>query len=121
MAIEYRFEKLGDILVVETRGYDEGLDAALEYNRVVAERAKQLGCEKILAIEKDMEYRLSIVDTYKLADQLSKFALSFKKIAVVTNEENKDAAQFWEDVANNRGVFVRVFYSLEDAKAWLER
>jgi hypothetical protein len=45
----------------------------------------------------------------------------FKKIAVVTNEENEEDAQFWEDVASNRGVVVQVFYTLEEARQWLSK
>lgn len=119
MAIEYTIERSGDVVIVEARGFDEGLEEVLDYNRAIKERAEALGCKKILSIESELEYRLSIVETYELAEQLSDMARGFKKIAIVTGEDNQDAAQFWEDVATNRGIVVRVFYRLEEAEEWL--
>ena len=34
-------------------------------------------------------------------------------------DENRADAEFWETVTRNRGVQVRVFYNIDDARAWL--
>jgi len=117
--IQYTFEKRGDMLVVETNGFDESLEEVIAYNDAVKAEAAKLECDKILADERGLEYRLSVIDTYELGDYLSRTAAMFAKIAIVTNEGNREAAQFWENVASNRGIVVRVFYAFEEAEEWL--
>jgi hypothetical protein len=118
MAITYNMAKKGDTLIVETEGFDESLEEVIAYNNAVKEKAEALNCTNILCDERELEYRLSIADTYQLGEHLSHLHI-FGKIAIITGEENKDAAQFWEDVASNRGALVRVFYDEAAATAWV--
>jgi hypothetical protein len=120
MAIEYTMEKRGDILFVEVWGFDESLEEAVSYNNAVRGKAEALGCRKVLCDERDLEYRLSVVDTYKLGEHTARIATSFARIAIVTSEPNQEAAEFWENVTKNRGVMARVFYTVAAAQDWLE-
>jgi hypothetical protein len=120
MAIDYKIERRGDILFVETQGFDESLEEAIEYNNAVKERAQELGCRKVLCDERDLEYRLSVVDTYQLGEHAAQIANTFAKIAIVTSAPNQEAAEFWENVTKNRGVVARVFYTVAAAQDWLE-
>lgn len=42
------------------------------------------------------------------------------KVAVVCNEKFVADARFWENVAVNRGLRVRMFKSLDAAQTWLD-
>jgi hypothetical protein len=120
MAIESTIERRDSILVVEARGCDEGLEEVVEYHDAIREKAEEFNCNRILCDERKLEYRLSIADTYKLGEYISRrMAGLFAKIAVVTSETNQESAQFWENVTSNRGVVVRVFYDTEEAREWL--
>ncbi len=120
MAIKFNMRKFKkDILVVKTKGYDENLAEVRNYNEVVKAEAERLKCDKVLCDERELEYRLSIPETYELANSLSEAIKDFKKIAIVTNKGNQEAAEFWETVAINRGVVAQVFYDFIEAKKWL--
>lgn len=112
-----KFKK--DILVVKSKGYDEGLSEVINYNQVVKAEADRQKCDKILCDERALEYRLSITETYELANHLSEIVKSFNKIAIVTNKNNQETAEFWETVAINRGVVVKAFFDFIEARRWL--
>lgn len=112
-----KFKK--DILVVKTKGYDESLAEVRNYNEVVKAEAERQKCNKVLCDERELEYRLSIPETYELANYLSEAIKNFKRIAIVTNKGNQETAEFWETVAINRGVIAKVFYNFIEAKRWL--
>lgn len=119
MAIHYRFTQQDDLLIVKAWGHDESLEDARNYNRAVKQEAEKHGCTKVLADERELEYRLSVIDTYKLAEDLAELVNHLTKIAVVTHEANQEAADFWENVAANRGLRARVFYDYDQALEWI--
>jgi hypothetical protein len=119
MAIKYSFSQEDDLLIVRTRGFDESLAEVRDYNRAVKKEAERLGCTKILADERELEYRLSVIETYQLAEDLADLVDAFQKIALVTHTNNREAADFWENVAANRGARVKVFYTIDLARSWL--
>jgi len=119
MAIQYTFDQEEDLLIVRTRGVDKSLLETSDYNRAVKQEAERRGCTRILADERELEYRLSVIETYQLAEDLVELVESLSKIAVVTHANNQEAAEFWENVAANRGVRARVFYHIEQAREWI--
>jgi len=64
---------------------------------------------------------LDAASTYRVVAQRSVHGTKFRKIAYVdTSERNPSGKQFAETVAVNRGANVRLFRSLDEARAWLE-
>jgi hypothetical protein len=64
---------------------------------------------------------LDAASTYRVVADRSAHGTRFRKIAYVdTSDRNPSGKQFAETVAVNRGANVRLFRSLDEARAWLD-
>ena len=120
MAIQYSMEAEGDLLVVVASGADEDLNDVKAYGVAVIQAAIQTGCRLVLCNELDLEYKLGTVDTFESASYIASYAPHVAKVAIVCNAQCINDALFWETVAVNRGLMVRVFRSVADANVWLK-
>ena len=121
MAITYTFRVNDDLLIVEASGFDEGLSDVMAYGDAVIEAANASSVTRVLCDERNLEYRLDTVDTYKSAEYIAEHAPRIARIAIVTALEQSEEIDFWETVMVNRGMTIRVFTNLEDARTWLAR
>jgi hypothetical protein len=119
MAIQYHFSSEGDLLVVTASGFDESLGEVEQYSMAVVEKAVQVNCTAILCDEIRLEYRLGTLDTFKAAEFIAGRAPKLGKAAIVCNIQGASDGKFWETVAVNRGLSVRVFTDLSEARRWL--
>lgn len=120
MAIHYEMQTDDDVLTVVASGFDESLEQTFAYSQSVIQTAVAHGCTRILCDERALEYRLSTIDTFDLARQIIDIAPKLAKVALVCNPMSSSDAQFFENVVVNRGLSVRVFKTLTDAKNWLD-
>ena len=109
MAIDYEIISHEQYLFVKASGFDESLEEVMAYNRAVLEACLNDEHQKILSDERGLEYRLSTVDTYKLASAAAEVVPRPLQIAIVTEERNERDADFYQTVAVNRGVRVKFF------------
>lgn len=119
MAINIQFHAADNVLVTTASGFDDGLNEVIEYNNKILEEAIRHNCTSILCDERNLEYRLSVFETFKLGQYLAENIRFIRKIAIVSDNRHMDILTFWENVTNNRGVHARVFYNTEDAMNWL--
>ncbi len=70
---------------------------------------------------RDVKSRLSTVDIYELASELSHYDGTFRRktAVLVRDDEYTNQASFFETVARNRGFEVRAFTVFEEAVIWL--
>jgi len=85
----------------------------------VLEKALQNGCTKIFCDERGLEYSLSFIDTYQLAEAASQFGRRLKKVAIVCDPKYAKEGGLFETVANNRGLAVVLTSDYEQALEWL--
>jgi len=119
MAIDFTTEVDDGTLVVTSRGFDESPEQVQAYGMAVIDACVQAGVTRVLCDERKVEYRLNTVDTHAAASFIAKYAPRIARGAIVCNPAYIDDAQFWENVAANRGLPVRVFKHIDDAWAWL--
>jgi hypothetical protein len=120
MAIEYVLKAEGDLLTVKTSGFDENLKEVEEYGLAILEACTAGHYSRVLCDETELEYRLSTFDTFQSAEFLASQAPRIGKAAIVCNARFIGEARFWETVAVNRGLTVRVFKDVQSARNWLE-
>jgi hypothetical protein len=120
MAIKYTMTKDGDLLLVETTGFDENLAEVQQYGLAILNACIQGNHTKVLCNEINLEYRLGTFDTFLAAEFMAAQIPKLGKAAIVCNETFIEDAKFWETVAVNRGLTVRVFKDVESARDWLE-
>lgn len=120
MAINYKYEQKDKILMVSTSGKDESLEEVLEYARNILGLALKLNCTHVLCDERQLEYNISFIDTYELAEAASKEARSLRKIAIVCDPKYLKDGGFFETVAQNRGLIIFMTSDYEKALEWLD-
>ncbi|MFM8332326.1 MAG: hypothetical protein ACKN9T_11615, partial [Candidatus Methylumidiphilus sp.] len=73
----------------------------------------------VLCDERKLDYRLGTFDIYEAAKFLAEQVPRAAKAAIVCNAKYIEDARFWENVAVNRGLSVRVFCDIDAAERWL--
>jgi hypothetical protein len=119
MAIEYSIAVQGETLLVDAWGFDESLTQVQEYGMALIDACVRHGATRLLCNELRLEYRLGVVDTYRAAEFIAAQAPRIAWVAIVCDPKQIADARFFEDVAVNRGLTVRVFTELDSATAWL--
>jgi hypothetical protein len=119
MAIKFSFNKAGDILEVTTSGFDESLEEVNTYGYEVIMEAIKSDCKQVLCNELNLEYRLGTIDLYQSGKFIAENAPGLGKVAIVTTKNQLPEIKFWENVVNNRGLMVKVFSEIQEAKNWL--
>lgn len=80
---------------------------------------QQHEARKMLADLRELQGRLSIVETYQRVKNYPDYA-RFIQTAIVDLPENEAFYTFHETTASNRAMHARSFTSLQDAIAWLK-
>ena len=119
MTITYNFEIDDDLLIVRTSGSDQNLDEVKAYGMAVIEAARTHECSQILCDERGLKHRLGPLDTYQYARYIATEAPDLGRVAIVPQPDGVRDASFWENVMINRGIMVRVFQSVDEARMWL--
>lgn len=119
MTIRIKIEKKENYLLVISSGFDDDADDVINYASSVYEKAIQYQTPNILCDERDLVYKIHEIDTFKVAENVSRYAPKLKKLAIVCNKDFVDDAEFFENVAFNRGLTVRVFCDYDKAVDWL--
>ena len=119
MAIEYNLEIENNLLRVTASGKDDNLEQVQEYGMAIIRAAIEHNVSKVLCDEQELEYSLGTFDTYESAKFIAEVAPKVAKVAIICKSDQYDDAHFWETVASNRGLHIRVFKNLSEAEEWL--
>lgn len=120
MAINYTIKNEHDYLKVVAKGKDDNFNEVKKYEEAIISEAINNQCTKIFCDESELEYSISIIDTFKLAEEASKYAPNLTKLAIVCNKKYLSDGKFYETVATNRGLHVLVTDKYEEADQWIK-
>jgi hypothetical protein len=120
MAITFTYKVENKVLKVFTQGKDDSLQDTKKYGKEVLGLSIKNECNKILCDERNLEYNLSVMDTFSLAEIASIKARGLCRIAIVCQEKYLDNGKFFETVSSNRGLIVLVTAELDQANEWLK-
>lgn len=119
MAISFHTETVGELLLVTSSGCDEHVQQVIDYGTSVIDMAVKKGARYILCDERALEYTLDTFDTFQLAQIIADSAPKVLRVAIVCSPEFLEDGKFWETVAVNRALQVRIDTDIERAKSWL--
>lgn len=119
MSVKYHTE--GHILVVTLVG-DLSKQDLMQSHREASERQKENGIRGILVDGRLARSRVSTAERFNLVCSLQEMYSLVTKHAVVYTPGHHDPeeATFAENVATNRGVRLKMFTDIGDARVWLE-
>ena len=120
MSYTVTVRKEPDYLHVEAAGI-RSRDTVLSLARDCIAACKENGHRRLLVDVQRMTGRLPTIEIYELATKdfprlRQNLAL---RLVIIDRDDNRDRAQFLEDVAVNQGVDLRVFSNTERALEWL--
>lgn len=94
-------------------------EVALETASQVAQLSKLHTCDKCLNDLRHVENKLSVMSIYKLPEQSTEAGINrTMKRAILLDTVDEDM-KFYEDIAINRGLRVKIFTDLDSALKWL--
>jgi len=118
-AFTLRFEERPEYLFAYVKGEKDSYEISRKYWREVADECRRIKCEKVL-IEEDINDELSTTETYRLTSEIPNFGFSGIRVAFVDRHPTQqESNKFGELVATNRGLFVKVFDTVDRAEEWL--
>lgn len=120
MAISFNHKVKNNVLTVFTYGVDESLEDSEKYAYDVFQLCMLNKCDRILCDERELDYSLSVIDTFLLAEYASINARGLIKLAIVCQEKYMNEAKFYETVSTNRGLTVIVTSDIDYAIDWLK-
>ena len=120
MALDYKIESQGELLIVTTSGYDENVDDSVKYGEDILHACIENNCQKILVDESQMTDVLDKIGQYELVTRLAAIAPHHLTVAIVVNPDNYQETSFGTIVAENRGFKISAFSSKDDAYEWLQ-
>lgn len=121
MAISFGVNYENGVLVITASGRDDNVQQVIDYGSSVIELAVKSGARYILCDERDIEYTLDTFDNFESARKIAELAPKVARIAIVCGAMYLEDGKFWETVAVNRALHVRVDTEMERARAWLLR
>jgi hypothetical protein len=119
MAIKFATTVQGDTLFVKASGFDENPEEVQQYGLALIAECQLHGVTRVLCDERELEYRLNTFDTYEAAVVVADRAPRVARAAIVCQPRLFKEALGWETYAVNRGLTVRVFDDLDEARSWL--
>jgi len=119
MTIDFRISVEDEFLKVDSFGSCEDFYQLQEYVLAIHQAAVSNSRTKVIVNESQLEYKLTTVETFGSGRFVSRIAPREVKIAVVCKLEGWNNTKFWETVAVNRGVMVKIFIDQDKAEKWL--
>jgi hypothetical protein len=108
-----------DYLYAYVSGDKHKLDIVRQYWREIADECRRTKCSKLLIV-KNIKEVISKTDMYQIASEVPSMGFFGIKIAFVDQYVEQYAVnEFGELVANNRGIYIKVFNTVEEAEKWL--
>jgi hypothetical protein len=114
-----KFEHRPQYLYAHVSGEHDSVKISISYWRDIADECRRTETAKVL-VDEDIAEAVSKLETYKIANEISKIGFTNVLVAFVDRYlEHQEANQFGELVASNRGLRVKVFNDTETAEKWL--
>jgi hypothetical protein len=118
MSVRLQIDEMTDYLAARFTGAGTAEEAWQEFG-LIAKHCMRANKNKLLLDFAETHGEVSLADRYFLGEEAQIFAHYMLKVATVDRAERIDPRRFGEMAAQNRGVNVRAFTSVEDAEEWL--
>src|SRR5215510_11012312 len=113
-------EAEGDYLHAIVTGVNS-VENVVTYLQELRQECEARGCFRVLIEERLEGPRLRTLDVFQIASQGAVGASRMDAMAFVDVNAEGELMKFAETVAANRGMPIRLFSSVSDARKWLQR
>ncbi len=119
MSFEVSYTVEGSILIVRSSGHIGNQQEYKRYFSSMHEKIRETGCNRLLIDSREIQTDFDTIEVYRAAsaDALAHRANPLERFAILTVPAEAENARFYENVAYNRGLKVKLFYDEEEAWA----
>ena len=115
----FNYELRNNYLYVLVSGPKDDFDISNKLWKDIYAKTVELGVHRIL-VEEDFPNQLTTIETYRIAEIISKMFKGNVKIAHVDQHKIYESLnKFGETEAVNRGLLVKIFNNITDGEKWL--
>jgi len=107
-----------DYLLVEVKG-KYGLKKAKEIIDMMAKSCKVNECPNVLIDVRKLGGEISFEDKIEISEYSEITLAEYLKVAFLTTEKQVKPVKFFETIAGNRGITVKIFKNSIEALGWL--
>lgn len=118
MSYEIKFAE-GDGFIEATVTGDNSASNVQAYLYDVLQECKERNCHRVLIVESLQGPRLDVDQVFSIASEGAMSSLGFFHAVAFVDPKMGDMAHFAETVAMNRGMPVRAFPTIEEARTWI--
>jgi hypothetical protein len=121
MPIDITMNDKNTHLEIQSTGRLSNLEEVKDYSDTISALAKKMNHTHILCDERRVKYKLSLIETVKLAEHISKSANHSIRLALVQEKNKPEASDFFQIVSRNRGIHIKVTSDKKEAEQWLTK
>ena len=123
MSYNLEIENNGHYLFISIAGTRDR-ETIVDLIKGVIEASKKHSVDKVLVDVRDLEGRLSIIDSYSIATKVlpkwNRLGV-VKKIILVDSKANIERIQFFGRIAQSLGMNIQVFFDIDEAKEMISQ
>lgn len=121
MTIRYIVEERDQYLLFTGEGTEGDLDGNIIIHKMIVDACKKRNCQRVLIDDRNVVYTATASSIYSLAKHYSEMDVPrfILRAAVLADQAYRSDNKFFENVMQNRGINLRIFYELEAAEKWL--
>lgn len=113
------FDERTDYLYAYASGDKDNVEICTQYWHEIADECRRTKYSKVLIVE-DIKQSVTTSEMFQIASRIPGFGFSGIKIAFVDQyTEHQAVNEFGGLVATNRGLYAKLFNTIEEAEKWL--
>ncbi|MEQ1587042.1 MAG: hypothetical protein ABL895_14240 [Cyclobacteriaceae bacterium] len=115
------FEVKQKYLLVVGHGKRDNFSSMVEASALIQQQIIETGCRYLLVDYRNLQINVSIAEAFNIVKRYEASVPELKNVVIagVFERQNLTFANYWKEVGEKRGFFIRIFDSMPVAEQWL--
>lgn len=115
------FEVKDKYLLVVGHGKRDNFSSMVEASALIQQKIIETGCRYLLVDYRKLQIKVSIAEAFNIVKRYEARVPELKNVTIagVFEKQNLTFANYWKEVGEKRGFFIRIFESMSVAERWL--
>jgi hypothetical protein len=115
------FEVKEKYLLVVGHGKRDNFSSMVEASALIQQKIIETGCRHLLVDYRKLQINVSIAEAFNIVKRYEARVPELKNVVIagVFEKQNLTFANYWKEVGEKRGFFIKIFESMQVAERWL--
>lgn len=115
------FEVKDKYLLVVGYGKRDNFSSMIEASALIQQKIIETGCRYLLVDYRKLQINVSIAEAFNIVKRYEARVPELKNVIIagVFEKQNLTFANYWKEVGEKRGFFIKIFESMPVAEQWL--